>query len=105
MDVRSLQDEHRAWLQHNFPNQDPNDALLGVVEEVGEFAHAVLKRKQGIRTVNDNAVRDAIGDIFIYLMSYCNTNNLSLAECIEDAWLQVSERDWVAYPKTGRPAA
>jgi NTP pyrophosphatase (non-canonical NTP hydrolase) len=98
-----LQAEHRRWLEHNFPDQQPHDGLLGMVEEIGELAHAHLKRQQGIRTNEDHdaAVRDALGDVLIYMLSYCNTNGLDLAECVEDAWAEVAARDWAADPVAG----
>lgn len=99
VDLRTLQDEHQEWLEHNFPNQESHDALLGIVEEVGELAHSHLKKNQGIRgTDRDHvvAIRDAIGDIVIYLASYCNTNGYVFDECVEDAWQEVLVRDWQA---------
>jgi NTP pyrophosphatase (non-canonical NTP hydrolase) len=105
MDLRNLQVRHRLWLEHNFPNQQEHDALLGLVEEVGELAHAHLKASQGIRGTSlkhrDDAI-DAIGDIIIYLASYCNTNGYDLEQCLISAWDEVKNRDWVKYPKDGK---
>ena len=102
------QAEHRTWLHHNFPNQQPEDALLGLVEEVGELAHAHLKYAQQIRGLTNEEYQaqasDAIGDIVIYLMSYCTTNGFELAECLNTAWEEVRERDWIRYPDTGVPS-
>lgn len=104
-DLKVFQAKHRLWLGKNFPNQTPHQALLGVSEEVGELAHAHLKYEQGIRGLTrDEYLRqagDAIGDIIIYLASYCNTNGLSLAGCLAQAWREVSERDWIHNPDTG----
>jgi NTP pyrophosphatase (non-canonical NTP hydrolase) len=100
-DLRQFQAEHRAWLEHNFPGQKPADGLLGMVEEVGELAHAHLKGEQGIRHTPeeiDEMKQDAIGDVFIYAASYCNTNGFDLAVCVRDAWDRVSKRDWIADP-------
>lgn len=104
MNLWTLQDQHMKWLEHNFPNQQGHDALLGVVEEVGELAHAHLKLSQGIRGTpleHQDAIRDAIGDIVIYLASYCNTNGYDLARCVEVAWHQVKTRDWQRNPQDG----
>lgn len=93
------------WLQHNFPNQLPHEALLGLIEEVGELAHAHLKFGQGIRGINEleykHQATDAIGDIMIYLASYCNTNGIDMAKCLETAWKEVNKRDWIRYPTNG----
>lgn len=104
MDLRTFQDEHRVWLNHNFPNQQEHDALLGLTEEVGELAHAHLKAQQRIRgTLQEHRADavDAIGDIMIYLASYCNTNGYQLAGCLESAWSEVKNRDWIVYPENG----
>lgn len=104
MDLRRLQNEHTFWLSHNFPDQQPHDALLGLSEEVGELSHAHLKQQQRIRGTSQKhrvAQADAIGDIVIYLASYCNTNGFDLADCVETAWLEVKERDWQKNPQDG----
>ena len=102
--LRTFQRYHKIWLEHNFPDQLAHDPLLGLTEELGELAHAHLKREQGIRgseKEHQDAAADAIGDIMIYLASYCNTNDFDMAACLEDAWEEVSERDWQRYPKSG----
>ncbi len=102
--LRRLQTEHMLWLERNFPQQQGHDPLLGLVEEVGELAHAHLKASQGIRGTPQELqaeARDAIGDIVIYLASYCNSNGYDLAGCVQEAWTQVHQRDWQRYPKDG----
>lgn len=103
-DLFEFQQEHRKWLKHNFPDQQAHDALLGLIEEVGELAHAHLKAQQSIRGTSQkhraDAV-DAIGDIMIYLASYCNTNGYQLSGCLESAWSEVKDRDWIKYPTNG----
>jgi len=100
-DLETLQSQHKVWLDHNFPGQKPHDALLGLVEEVGELAHAHLKHEQQIRGLGDIAQAndkkiDAIGDIVIYLASYCNSNGFDLAACVNTTWNKVKQRDWQA---------
>jgi len=97
---------HKPWLEHNFPQQQPHDALLGLVEEVGELAHAHLKMEQGIRGMDDEIrfrtdAYDAIGDILIYLASYCNTNGFEMDTALYRAWEEVRKRDWQERPTTG----
>lgn len=102
--LRMIQDEHWVWLKHNFPDQQDHDALLGLIEEVGELAHAHLKAQQAIRGTSEEhraAASDAIGDIIIYLASYCNTNDFSLSDCFDTAWSEVENRDWIKYSKDG----
>lgn len=97
MHLYELQREHKEWQQREFPDQEPFDAVLGVVEEVGELAHSVLKAKQGIRgTELEHKAKemDSIGDIVIFLASHCNVRGLDLNECVMMAWAQVKERRW-----------
>lgn len=102
LSILAMQQEHRVWLQHNFPEQKPYQPLLGIMEEVGELAHAHLKAEQNIREAADCLIEprammvDAVGDIFVFLMSYCNSNGLDLEICIEETWKRVVERDWQA---------
>jgi NTP pyrophosphatase (non-canonical NTP hydrolase) len=77
---------------------------LGVCEEAGELAHAVLKMTQGIRGTEKehlNEAADAVGDIVIYLAGLCSSLELSLQACVDEAWLQVLERDWSKNKETG----
>lgn len=93
---------HQPWLKHNFPDQRPHDALLGLAEEVGELAHAHLKMEQGIRGLDreeyNRQASDAIGDIMVYLASYCNTNGFDMEDCLMMAWEEVRGRDWQEDP-------
>jgi NTP pyrophosphatase (non-canonical NTP hydrolase) len=73
-----------------------------MIEEVGELAHAHLKMEQGIRAANRAEAQDALGDILIYMASYCNTNGYDMATCLENAWEEVSQRDWIKFPTDGR---
>lgn len=62
------------WARENFGEQDPDEPLLGIIEELGELAHAHLKGIQGIRHT-PNEIRemkiDAVADCVIYLLNYC----------------------------------
>lgn len=103
MDLNILQEEHAVWLAANFPQQKSHQPLLGLTEEVGELAHAHLKAEQGIRNYVDHreAVADAIGDIVIFLASYCNTNGYDLGTCVDDAWDEVKQREWNRFRQNG----
>lgn len=101
-DLAIFQSQVRMWNNHNFPNKQPHQPLLGVAEEVGELCHAHLKQEQGIR--NDENLeaqrQDAVGDIMVFLADYCNQNNVNMATAVERAWGEVALRDWQKYPDT-----
>lgn len=99
--LRRLQDEVGEWSRENFGDQPSYRPLLGAVEEVGELAHAHLKREQGIRTNEDHRRKqlDAIGDIVIYLADYCSREGICLRAAIQDTWRLVAQRNWKKDPE------
>jgi NTP pyrophosphatase (non-canonical NTP hydrolase) len=71
--------------------------LLGAVEEIGELSHAQLKGEQGIRHAPYEILekkKDAVGDVIIYLINYCNANGFTLLECMKQAWNEIKNRNW-----------
>ncbi len=87
-DYSQFQDEHRKWALANFGDHQVTDPLLGIIEEKGELAHAVLKARQGIRgTVAEHNAKalDSIGDIMIYVADLFSCKGWSLAEEVEMA--------------------
>ena len=97
IDFRKLQLEIREWEKHNFPDATAVDQLLGVAEEVGELCHAVLKFNQKIRAGAGrvetwNLIRDAVGDVVIFLTNFCDMLGIDFAEVVEETW--VTYRDW-----------
>lgn len=75
LDWDKLVKERDEWVARNFPEQrldtPVDESLIGVIEEVGELAHAHLKAAQGIRGSEEEHIKnakDAIGDITIYLL-------------------------------------
>ena len=99
-DLNEIQAQIVEWRNRNFGPQEPWTQLMGVVEEVGELAHAHLKGHQGIRGTEDHvaAAQDAVGDIGVYLMSYCDMRGWSMTDLIEKTWGEVRRRDWVTNP-------
>lgn len=81
--AREIIDEIGTWAARNWPD-DKHHPDLGVVEEIGETVHCVLKRLQKIRGFDDpvyfnNEISDAFADASIYLMHYCYKNGLTLS--------------------------
>ena len=107
MTLREIQTEQAAWLKHNFPEFDSQksyQALLGVVEEVGELSHAHLKRELNIRGTAeelDEKGKDAIGDIIIFLLAYCSAKSWDCEEIVNEVWSRVGKRDFVSDPLEG----
>jgi NTP pyrophosphatase (non-canonical NTP hydrolase) len=99
-----LQREHAPWEQHNFGIRPSWHPLLGIVEEIGELAHAHLKAEQGIRGTPEQLRAekiDAVADAIVFLTSYCNLEGIDIGEAVESVWNEVKKRDWKKFPKDG----
>lgn len=99
-----LQAQLRPWQERNFPDRPKYQPVLGVVEEVGELAHALLKWEQAIRGTPDQheaAAKDAIGDIVVFMADVCNAYGWDFEQCVADSWAIASRRDWVDHRATG----
>jgi NTP pyrophosphatase (non-canonical NTP hydrolase) len=92
--VKQLQQEHKAWLVHAFPNQPLEDPAAGLVEEAGELLHAVLKYQQTLTWGSEpryiavdwrDKLEDAIGDCAIYACSWCNAADKCFGAVVAEA--------------------
>lgn len=110
MSLDDIQREIVVWSDMNFSerSRDQSRLLLGVQEELGELCHHVLKRDSGIRGYKEmegeqynELLRDSIGDLCIFLMAFCERNNISLECAIRITWEEVRRRNWVAHPNNG----
>ena len=74
--LNEIQSELKVWTEYNFGKQTPEIPILGMIEELGELSHAILKEKQGIRQSDFLAdKKDAIADLTIYALNYLNAIN------------------------------
>lgn len=98
-----LQKEIDRWAVHNFGEDQPDwHPLLGVGEEAGELMHVYLKTTQGIRSQSlDEKGRDAVGDLTVYLMAFCEKMGWDFEETVRETWGLVKQRDWKRFPKDG----
>lgn len=105
MNLEQMQIDHEKWALKNFGRAfTAHTQFLGMVEELGELAHAVLKGRQGIRGTpeeHEAAAKDAVGDLLIFLMGYCTARGWSAEKILVDTWSEVSKRDFTRYPKNG----
>ena len=103
---RELQSQVGSWSLKNFGEDPPVWKFVGMVEEVGDLAHALLKKKQGIRITEDHEAKakDAVGDLLVYTADFCDRMSYDMQEIIEKVWAKVSKRDWKADPSKGGEA-
>jgi len=64
---------------------DSSKQLLKLQEELGELTQGHLKE-------NGGQVEDSIGDLFVVLTIYCLQQNISLQECVEEAYNTIKNR-------------
>jgi NTP pyrophosphatase (non-canonical NTP hydrolase) len=96
------------WQINNFgKHEDDQDRVFqGMVEELGEMAHSLLKFKQNIY-INDpesgddvkfyklqDNVADAFGDIVIYGIQLMTTCQIDAEKAISDTIIKVLKRNW-----------
>ena len=100
MSLRKIQTDQAAWSKKNFGIHPSWQPLLGVSEEVGELCHAYLKRTQAIRNSEDHdaKLRDAVGDLVIYLCDFCSCEGIDLEDVVNQVWQEVRRRDWKKNP-------
>jgi NTP pyrophosphatase (non-canonical NTP hydrolase) len=96
--LSTVQRESREWRAQAYPEtRNIELQALGVCEEAGELAHAVLKNKQGIRGYDRDKTRkevaDAIGDIMIYACGVADELDIDVSRAVNDAWQHVKERN------------
>lgn len=77
--LNEIQSELKVWTEYNFGKQTPDIPILGMIEELGELSHAILKEKQGIRQSDFLAdKKDAISDLTIYALNYLNSIDVTI---------------------------
>jgi len=75
------------WAQERDIN-NPAKQLLKVFEEAGELSAAYLKGKGAEE-------KDAVGDVLVTLIIYCNIRGLNINECLSLAWNEIKNRKGV----------
>jgi len=96
--LKQLQSENAVWSLKNFGTQPYWHPMLGVVEEVGELSHSLLKLEQGIRgdhAKHEEEAMDAVGDIVVYLANLCNIRGWNFQAIVTNVWAEVKKRNWV----------
>lgn len=108
IDLIKYQQLLEDWQLKNFPDQSDNKfaMIVGMVEELGELAHAVLKNAQGIRDMdNEQAVKDAIadayGDMNVYGMQLLTMCDIDVEDALTETIEHVLQRDWTKNKKDG----
>lgn len=99
--------DHKEWSTYNFPPEKRTDEMMrdGMLEELGELAHARLKFKQGIRGMTEEKYeelsKDCIADLFVFMVAYSTARGWDFGQLVAEVWERVRTRDWKSNPSTG----
>lgn len=82
-----------------FSEQRIQDKMLLLLEETGELAKAIRKKLPDAsvdytKIENYTAVEEEIADVFIVLVSICNTLNINLYEAFKSKEEKNVKREW-----------
>lgn len=73
------------------PNATPVAQLLKAVSEMGELADAENKGDLV-------AIQDAVGDILVCLINYCELRGMTMNQCLAAAYDQIKDRKGTLLP-------
>jgi NTP pyrophosphatase (non-canonical NTP hydrolase) len=67
------------------PNAEASTQLMKTVSELGELCDAEIKD-------DILAIRDGVGDVLITLIIYCAIKDISIVDCLQDAYAEIKDR-------------
>lgn len=97
-DINELIVEVRRWYKERGLDElsNPLSQCMKVVEEVGELVSELNKVSQDLYTHKDLSqnenIQDAVGDVMISLMNFCNISNVHLTTCVYKSYNQIKNR-------------
>lgn len=85
------------------PSKDRSSALwplLGIQEELGELVGVHNNEHKIIHGLKEDQI-DAVGDIVLYLLDYCNKAGIDFEDAVRQTAEKVHARDWNANSVNG----
>lgn len=101
------QKELADWQERNFGGTNSTCrtewCLIGMFEELGEFAHWILKREQKIREAADGhdckeEIADAFADVIVYGIQAMTCEGIDAEKAFTETVQKVLKRDWTKNP-------
>mgnify|MGYP007071573244 CR=1 FL=1 len=92
--------EHKEWTEHNFPGQLSHQPLLGIIEEIGELLEAINSKYSETESFDNDDIKDAIADIFIFCVGYINVccKNFSInPKTLESMIIDIQKSEYEVY--------
>jgi hypothetical protein len=93
MSFEELQSNVIRWAMDRkiIPNGTPAGQLMKAVSEMGELCDAEGKQDQ-------EAIEDAVGDILVCLINYCEILGVDIVDCLAGAYDQIKDRKGTLMP-------
>ena len=99
------QKELAEWQKKNFSQGETGNCdncvfhhLAGMIEELGELGHALLKYHQGIRGMTEEKMKeevaDAFGDVSVYGAQLLSSLGIDAQDAVEKTVDKILKRDW-----------
>lgn len=66
-------------------NSTPETQLLKAISEIGELCDSLIKN-------NEKETKDAIGDVLVCLINFCEIKRLDIVGCLELAYDEIKDR-------------
>lgn len=73
------------------PNATPASQLLKAFEEMGELAAAEARNQMP-------KIEDSVGDVMVCLINFCALRNISIVECLRNAYDEIKDRKGTLMP-------
>jgi hypothetical protein len=73
------------------PNSTATAQYLKAASEMGELADALAKKDL-------NATADAVGDVLVCLINFCELSGLDIVQCLEGAYSEIKDRKGFLLP-------
>ena len=95
--LTQIQYELFAWQKENYPSSDVWTDIAGIAEEFGELARVqidiMVGREPEKFDSNEEAMKDAIGDVLIYLSQLASKHGISVAEAMTEATGEIMDEE------------
>lgn len=108
IDIEEYQKRLKDWQILHFGSSPPEWLTVGMMEELGEMAHTLLKYQQGIREHREKDVEkfkkqlaDDFGDVVVYGMQVLTHFGINAEDAMRDTFEHVLKRDWTAHRLEG----
>lgn len=103
IDLNGYQRQINEWQDRNFGPQTTETMVLGMMEEIGEVARYLVKRRNRIRSEvsQPGTVPHEIGDVIVFALQVLTNEGWEAERVLGETFERVLARDWKLNPENG----